>query len=394
MFNLPEQLDSVGDERSQPRIKTGLVLRSLVVMFLSRLGSLNALEQVRKGSFWKKWAGGEPPSADSTGRICTGIDVDALRRVNHGVYTRLKRNKVIRAVASGLIALVFDGHESHCSHKQRCEGCLSRRVKTKNGNRTEFYHRNVTAMLVARDFVLLIDAEPQRPGEDERTTALRLFDRVFKAYPRAFDVVVADAMYTDPRFYRHVLESGKHLLTVLKENQPSLLGEARTLLDLVPSEIVDSRSERVEMWDADGFSMAGLEKKLRVVRSLETRTIHRQLNDEDETTQSEWYWVTTLSEKEASRRAIAHIGHRRWAIENEGFNECVRRWHADHVYRHHPTAILAFWLVCMTAFNLFQAFFSRNLKQQYRFRISRQHVSELIRTELYRALPAPCLQPP
>ncbi|MBI3694809.1 MAG: hypothetical protein HY238_08220 [Acidobacteria bacterium] len=57
----------------------------------------------------------------------------------------------------------------------------------------QYYHRQVTLMLLAgappgRDPVrLLLDHEPQRAGEDEIATALRLLDRVIAAYPRAFD---------------------------------------------------------------------------------------------------------------------------------------------------------------------------------------------------------------
>jgi len=46
---------------------------------------------------------------------------------------------------------------------------------------------------------LMVDAEPMRSGEDEVATAIRLLERVIASYPRAFDVVIADALYTDPQ---------------------------------------------------------------------------------------------------------------------------------------------------------------------------------------------------
>jgi hypothetical protein len=42
---------------------------------------------------------------------------------------------------------------------------------------------------------LLLDLEPQRAGEAEPATVLRLLERALAAYPRAFDVVLADAYY-------------------------------------------------------------------------------------------------------------------------------------------------------------------------------------------------------
>ena len=58
----------------------------------------------------------------------------------------------------------------------------------------------------------MLDAEPMRAGEDEVATAMRLLERVLASYPRAFDVVIADAFYTDPRFFKFVRAGGKHVL--------------------------------------------------------------------------------------------------------------------------------------------------------------------------------------
>jgi hypothetical protein len=60
----------------------------------------------------------------------------------------------------------------------------------------EYYHRHVTLMLLPGNQSLrfLLDVEPQRPGEDEVACALRLLTRLLQRYPRAFDVVLADAL--------------------------------------------------------------------------------------------------------------------------------------------------------------------------------------------------------
>jgi len=56
------------------------------------------------------------------------------------------------------------------------------------------------------------------------------------------------------------------------------------------------------------------------------------------------------------------FGHARRAIGNQGFNELVTRWHADHVCRHEPTALLALTLLAMLCLNVFLAFYRRALK--------------------------------
>ena len=183
----------ITDNRKRPRIPTERVVRSSLVMFASRLGSLNALEQVEESAFLKEWIGGPLPSADSIGRISDAIDPATVRRGNHDLYARLKRLKAIPALWHGLVPLVLDGHESHATYRQHCEGCLQRRIRTASGEKVQYYHKAVSAMLLARDFELFVDTEPQKPGEDEIATALRLLERVLEQYPRAFDVVLADA---------------------------------------------------------------------------------------------------------------------------------------------------------------------------------------------------------
>jgi hypothetical protein len=41
--------------------------------------------------------------------------------------------------------------------------------------------------------------------------------------------------------------------------------------------------------------------------------------------------VTTLPKATAATGAVVQLGHGRWTIENQGFNEISNRWHADHV---------------------------------------------------------------
>ena len=80
---------------------------------------------------------------------------------------------------------------------------------------------------------------------------------------------------------------------------------------------------------------------------------------------------------------MVQLGHARWGIENQGFNELVNRWHADHVYKHSPTAMLVFWLMAMVGLNLFLAFYHRNLKPTARKAASMLHIARLIAAELY-----------
>lgn len=348
-------------------------------MMLTRLGSLNALEQTQDGHRWHRLLGGALPSADTIARVFSTLDLDPLRRINREVYARLKRRKALRPPAHGLMALILDGHESHATYDRQCPGCLAREITCQGAEgdkRTQFYHRHVAAFLVARDLKLLLDLEPIRPGEDEIAAALRLLDRVVKDYPRAFDVVLGDALYARSDFFNAVLAHGKDALAVLKHEARDLMGDVRSLLDKVASKERNSAKRQVRAWDMEGFrSWPQVKMPVRVVRTLETTRVKRQRTGEIEEHTSEWMWVTTLSQHRASTWAVVDLGHGRWGIENEGFNETVNRWHGDHVYTHDDHAMLAFALLLYIAYNLFVAFWRFNLKSARRHLFTMMHIA-------------------
>jgi hypothetical protein len=62
----------------------------------------------------------------------------------------------------------------------------------------------------------------------------------------------------------------------------------------------------------------------------------------------------------------------------------------------HGSAMLSFWLICLMAFNVFHAFFQRNLKPQVRRKCSMLHVARLISSRLYAEIPTrgPADNPP
>ena len=374
------------DTRRRPQIPTRAVVRSVVVMFLGRLGSLNALEQSGGSSFWRRWLGRALPSADTIGRVCAQVEAEDVRQVGRQIYARLKRGKALPPPGHGLMAGVLDAHESHATYRRCCRGCLKRTIETRHGERVQYYHRHVTVQLVGGDLALLLDAEPIGPGEGELTVALRLLDRVLDHYPRAFDVVLGDGLYANSTLFNHALNRGKDVLAVLKDESRDLWKDAQSLFaEMEPTSVRLGRRE-ARCWDVEGFtSWPQVRRTVRVVQSEERTVVRRQLDGREEQMGARWVWVTTLPQAVASTKAVLALGHRRWAIENEGFNELATRQHADHVYRHHEQAMLVLLLVAMICCNVFVAFYRRDLKPALRNRVSMLHVSRLIASELYQS---------
>jgi hypothetical protein len=353
-------------------------------MFFCRLGSLHALGQTRSQAWWHHELGRALPSPDTIGRVAGLIELEDVRALGRQIYTRLKRGKALNPPAHGWLAAVLDGHEVHASFKRHCPGCLERTIHTQHGDRIQYYHRVVAVSLVTRDLRVLLDAEAVQAGEEEIAVALRLLDRVVQAYPRAFDLVQGDGLYTDPRFFQWAAAHDKYALAVLKNERRDLLQEAEQLFEAMPPVLVHAGKVLRECWDLEGFRtwpQAG--EPVRVVRCRETRAIRRQLDHQVHPEVSQWYWVTTLPTRQAPTGTVVQLGHGRWDIENQGFNELVNQWHADHVYRHEPTALLVFWLLAQIGLTVFYAFFRRQLKPAAQAALSMLHVARVIQAELY-----------
>ncbi len=216
-------------------------------------------------------------------------------------------------------------------------------------------------MLADDRLQLLLDVEPQRPGEDEVAAAVRLLQRVVRDYRRAFRVVMADALYAQADFINVLVGVGKHALVVLKDERRDLYKDAMGLFARQEPKSGQYRSRACQWWDEQNLtSWPRLTAPIRVVRSLET------YSDNGQTKTSEWMWATTLPILEASTKTVVSLGHGRWDIENYGFNELVNAWRADHVYKHDPAAIESFYLMAFIAYNLFHAFIILNLKPALR----------------------------
>ena len=364
-------------------------------MGLSQLGSLNALEQAKgQNSFWRKWIGDELPSADTIGRVFSLISPCDIRQILRSLYSKLKRNKALRPAAGHKFALIIDGHESTCSYLRTCDKCLKRVTHTDKGDRLQYYHRFVLAMLWCDGFYLTLDMEPQLPGEDEVSCAIRLLERVMLNYPRAFDLILADGLYTRAPFFKFALKHGKDVIAVLKDERRDLLKDAQGLFKSEESVTYQYRHLERECWDIEHFSSwSQLGRDVRVVRSQETKHLRRQNTGKIHYETSEWVWVSTISKDKLPTEEFVKLAHGRWKIENNGFNELVNYWHADHIYKHNPVSIESFLLLTMLAYVIFHIFIKRNLKMEIRAKYTKLHLAKMIISEFY-SLSPPAFIPP
>lgn len=258
--------------------------------------------------------------------------------------------------------------------------------------RVQYYHREVLAVLPYQGGEFLLDFEPILPGEGEVTAALRLFARLSKSYPRAFNVVISDALYTNATWFNKIKQSGVEVQSVFKQEKRDLMRDFRAVCALQTPQEQQHDGRQYQLWDSAGFlTWPQMEYPVRLVRSIERWTVTRQGVGKDKTLPpeqrlesltSEWIWATTLPVALAKTMVVVLLGHRRWIIENEGFNELKNRWRIGHVYAHHPTAILNFLLVAILVFNLFHLFVQRNLNRVWRKK-NLKYILEKVRAGFY-----------
>jgi hypothetical protein len=118
---------------------------------------------------------------------------------------------------------------------------------------------------------------------------------VIGSYPRAFDLLLADALFATAPFFNFLGVRGKYALAVLKDEQRNLYQDAAGLFDRFPPRQGSFRSRQCSWWDfPDLLSWPQVNTPVRVIRSLETHSVRRQLDGKDDPQTSDWIWVTTL----------------------------------------------------------------------------------------------------
>lgn len=397
-FQLPLLAGCFASARCDPKIPSRAVGLSLLLGEVAQVPSLAQLEEETKLPQWQRWVGyPERISHDALGYASNRMDPEQLRRAGVFINKKLKRGKSLEeSKVHGLLLVSLDANEQFCSDHRCCEECLSREVVCKDAQghevkKTQYYHKQIYAQLSGPRLSVILDAEPMRPGEEECGAALRLLQRMRKAYgPRFFDLVVVDAWYTNGPFLKTVTkELGWPVVAVLKQERRDIYQEALALTAGKPTQVVERgqgpNQRQVEIWDVSWLRFSDTyTDPVRVVRVRERWTERTRQGKEWQTVEKEqtWIWVVAGELDGYDGASIRDFGHLRWKIENNAFCELTQHWHLTHVAHHKPVAVLVLLWIKIIAFTLFHAFAICHGKL---FRLGKVTLQEL-RKRIYRSL--------
>ena len=367
VFDLPRRLRGVRDGRADPQVPTFAVSATLLLGAVLRKPSFLQLqfESARRG--WQRLiAQAAAITDDRLAYVAERYRLEDWRALLVQTNQVLKRNKAFEAAKiHGLLVVAIDANEQFKSRCRCCPECSQRRVKVKNRQEqveevTEYYHRFVCAQLNGPTLSVVLDLEPIRPGEEEAAAALRLLGRMRRLYgQRFFDAVTVDAWYATGPFLKAVQRLGWGVVAVLKQERYEIYQEATALMIQASSITWQWEDRQIELREVQDLPFTdpvlGL---LRVVQAEERWSERRQQGGQKITVNQEsfWRWLVTGELEAIPVQGIWRIGHRRWGIENHVFNELTQHYHLEHCPHHHPVAIVAWLLILMLAFNLFEWF--------------------------------------
>lgn len=373
VFGLKRRLRTVREGRSEPKVALLPLNLCLILGVVMRIGSyLDLAQQTKNRRRWRHLCHLQAPVQNEIfGYVTERMQPEDWRQNQAHLARELKRNKALESCKiNGLLFVSIDANEQFASFSRTCPRCCQRQVELldedgKKVKGTQYYHRYVFAHLSGPKFNLVLDVEPILPGEDECAAALRLLERVCRLYgPRFFDGITADAWYAKGPFLRALDKLGLLWVVVLKRQDMDVFREALQLSkDTKPAmELRDEqRGRQVRLWEvkdlhfSDGYTKS---KSVQVVRSQERWTQRTVQGGEAvaKAQQTQWLWVVGEGLCGYSAEAIYHVGHRRWGIENQAFNELTQAYHLTHCYHHEPTSMLVQLLILIFAFTLFTAF--------------------------------------
>ena len=420
VFDFRATSAALTDSRVAPEISPSAVFLAAFHSFAFRLPSFQQVETELTQSALQRWIGAGRAFRDDVLRYSlSGFHLEGLERMLVQVNRTLKRNKALDpGRVQGRIVAALDGIEVLSSYSRCCDSCLERRVMVRQAGvkveQLQYYHRAVGCQIVNSPAKPFLAIEWLQPKEGEDTAALRLLEKLPELYgSRFFDILLLDALYAQAPVLKLAERNEWDLIISLKQNQRDLYQSAIRLFARRPADSSGTEQQggkryQFQLWDTDGLPFStDHPQPVRVVRSEEklTQNHYRRGKLQSETTEHEWLWITTLEAQAFPPALVRRLGHDRWKLENNGWNDLTQHWAFKHGFLHackhrpqtgseqgkrNPVAnrgLAAVSLILLLAFTLCSAFVHCHSKIFRRYPMSTLEVARQLRFSLSKLPP-------
>lgn len=403
-FSIDERFREMGDIRKNPTHPLRSILWKMLGGIVTRMESLNQLEEAIQNGDFDRLGGASRPHADTFSRVFAQLDPLAIIRINDTLIRKARYNKALDNVrvegfrvaaidGTGLFSTVSPrlGRESHyrrCPHGEELDQALY------------LEHALAISYVGGTGPTLLLALARMPAGQGETTVAQSVLNRLFSVHCRYCDIFTLDANFAKAPVLNVILDENKEFIVRVKQENYDIIKDAAGMYDgRKPDEIHRNVRVRqgsrdlfdVEIWDEEQFtSWQQVNKPLRCLRVRETRKKVNAAGEVVETSTLTTHFVTSAEKATMPALTAWKIAHVRWDIENTAIRFLKHHFKLEHAYSYDPTAIQVILALFMLAYNLFMIFIHRNLRRYRTMRgLIRRLYADLVRLEMPLCDPSP-----
>ena len=357
VYHIDRQLEHINDKRLNPTYKTSQIISLVLTSFLLRIQSFNQLNcMIKSGEFNSlSSSNGKIPKIDAIRSSLKTVTLNCLRRINNSIIKKTMRNKVLNeGTIDGYNVAAIDGTRLFRTEKAHCNDCLH----TSNNGKQYFYHECSVMSLIGDNTNLVIDYEmTKRKSADMKTSqseiiaSKNLLNRVASEHNGFIDVIAYDALALSSPFINECINLNIDVVVRVKKSYILSVKKVKRITNKKEC-IIEWRDNDYRIKATESiFHMPGVEQPLRYIKFAKK---HRNGD------RSQVLIVTTAMDMNV--KTVYKIMKARWNIENQVFNNLKNNANLNHCFVHGGNAAEAVLYLMFIAYNLFQLFKARRLK--------------------------------
>lgn len=322
----------IGDARERPQISPVIVFKSLLLIPMLRLKSLNQLDNYLRLPEIKRFIGSKRRVvvSDSTmERSLKGLAIDSLRMILKAIVRFTKAmgyHKIVLPSGRKLTAGVVDGSTIG---KKLC---------------SVFYEIGKVN--------LLIDVERIQKGGKELEASWKLAEK----HLSDVDILIVDGLYYVKKRINWIRSQGKHILIKTEEKNLTIIQDAEELFqhrDDFKDEVEyyedsqvreDGKKYSYKVWAIGELRTDGIDYPLKVAKVEMINLISKE--------KEIYYLITTWVE--LTGLEMKQIGQLRWRVENNAFKKGNEQFALKHAFINDEHGWEAMTLILFIGFNLFE----------------------------------------